>query len=216
MIHWADQIDIPKVSLLPLALIGVLVAYANWQRQKDAVKYGRLSIVAVAPFVAVLTVPIVNFPTFVIVLFCVVVASTVGVRHIPRRTRSDWARNFLYAGILCNAVMLLMLKTLGLDQTPTYVIWVFLGLFGAAISTSLILFVLDNMTGTLIFVGSVVLVALILMGLWWIITLFGLDESHPAIAEVIVYATLIVVTVLLIACLMMKSKVSMEAVDQHP
>ena len=142
MIHWADQIDIPKVSLLPLALIGVLVAYANWQRQKDAVKYGRLSIVAVAPFVAVLTVPIVNFPTFVIVLFCVVVASTVGVRHIPRRTRSDWGRNFLYAGILCNAVMLLMLKTLGLDQTPTYVIWVFLGLFGAAISTSLILFVL--------------------------------------------------------------------------
>ena len=40
MTHWVAQIDSLKVSVLPPALIGVLVAYAKWQDQEDAVKYG--------------------------------------------------------------------------------------------------------------------------------------------------------------------------------
>ena len=49
-----------------------------------------------------------------------------------------------------------------------------------------------------------------LVGLWWIIMLVGLDESHPAIAEAIVYATLIVLPALVIVGLIMRGKISFE------
>ena len=54
------------------------------------------------------------------------------------------------------------------------------------------------------------LVALMLMGLWWIVTLVGLDESHPVIAEVIVYVALILIMAALIVAGLMKGKVSVE------
>ena len=210
MTQWVDQIDSTKLSVLPPALIAVLVAYARWQDQKDAVKYGGFAVVVIAVLVAIRAVAIVNLSTFVLVLFCIVVAGMVGVRHIPLRSRSDWSRTLLYAGLIISAILLLMLETVGSDQTPRYLIWVLLGLFGGAVLISLILFVLDNWRGTLVFGVCLVLVALMLMGLWWIVTLAGLDKSHPVIAEAIVYVALIVGIVLPIAGLMMKGKVRVE------
>ena len=210
MTQWVDQIDSTKLSVLPPALIVVLVAYARWQDQKDAVKYGGFAVVVIAVFVAVRAVPIANLTTFVLVLFCIGVAGMVGVRHIPLRSRSDWSRTLFYAGLILSAVLLLMLETVGPDQTPRYIIWVFLSLFGGAVLISLILFVLDNWKGTLIFGVCVLLVALMLMGLWWIVTLVGLDKSHPVIAEAIVYVALILVMAALIVAGLMKGKVSVE------
>ena len=175
MTDWVDQVDRSKVSVLPPALIGVLVAYAKWKGQEGAVKYGGFLMIVAAPFVAVLAVPIENFPTFVLVLSCFVVAGAVGVRHIPWRSKSDWGRNFLCAGFLFCVVPWLMLKTLGPDQTPRYALWLFLGLFGGAILVSLTLLVLDNLWGTLVLVVSFLLAAAVLMGLWWIITFLGLQ-----------------------------------------
>ena len=210
MTQWVDQIDNSKLSVLPPALIATLVAYARWQDQKDAVKRGGFAVVVMAVFVAVRAVPIANLSTFVLVLFCIGVASTVGVRHIPWHSRSDWSRNLLFAGLILSAVLLLMLETVGVDQTPRYLIWVFLSLFGGAIFISFILFVLDNLRGTLVFGVCVSLVALMLMGLWWIVTLVGLDKSHPVIAEAIVYVALILVMAALVVAGLMKGKVSVE------
>ena len=211
MTDWVDQIDSSKMSVLLPALIGVLVAYAKWKGQDDAVKYGGVVMIAAAPFVAVLAVPIENFPTFVLVLFCIVVAGAVGVRHIPWRSKSDWGRNLLCAGFLFSVVLWLMFKTLGPDQTPRYAVWLFLGLFGGTTLISLILLVLDNLRGTLVLVVSYSLGAAVLMGLWWIITLLGLHESRPAIAEAIVYVALVAMGVVPVAYLMMRGKVSVES-----
>ena len=210
MTQWVDQIDSTKLSVLPPALIAVLMAYARWQDQQFAVKYGGFAVVVIAVFVAVRAVPIVNLPTFVLVLFCIGVAGMVGVRHIPLRNRSDWGRALLCAGLIISAVLLLMLETVGADQTPRYLIWVLLGLFGGAVLISLILIVLDNWRGLLVFGVWLLLIALMLVGLWWIVTLVGLDESHPVIAEAIVYVALIAGIVLPIAGLMVKGKVSVE------
>ena len=211
MTQWADQIDGAKLSVLPPALIGILVAYAKWKRQNGAVKFGGFAIIVMALFVAVHAVPILNLSTFVLVLFCILVTSSVGVRHIPWRKRSDKGMIFFYAGAVFSAVLLLMLETLTPDQTPRSVIWVLLGLIGAAFFISPIFFVLDNMKGTLLFALCAVLVSLMLMGLWWIVTLVGLDKSHPVIAEVIVYvALLLVLPVVMFVALMLKEEVSVE------
>ena len=198
-----NQIDSSKVSVLPPALIGVLLAYAKWKDQRDAVKYGGSVMIVLAPFVAVMVIPIVNFPTFV-------VAGAIGVRHIPWRSRSDWGRNLFFAGFLFSVVPWLMLETLGPDQMPRYALWVFLSLFGGAILVSLTLFVIENFRGTLVFVGSLLLAALMLVGLWSIIMLIGLDKSHPAIAEAIVYIALILVIPVLVLAGVMRGKVSFE------
>ena len=72
---------------------------------------------------------------------------------------------------------------------------------------SLILLVLDNLKGTLLFIVCVVLVAFLLIGLWSIVTFVGLDESHPVIAEAIVYvALMLVMALLVIAGLMTREK----------
>lgn len=209
MTGWVDQIDSSKVSVLPPALMGVLLAYAKWQNQQYAVKYGGFTALIIVPFVAVRAIPIENFPTFALVLFCIVVAgASVAVRHSPRRSRSDWAKIFFLGSFLFLVVPWLMLETLGTAETPRQVALVFLGLFAGALSLSLGLFVWDNLLGTLVFGVSFLIVILMLLGVWWVITLFGLEKSHPAIAEAIVYAALMGATGLLIVCLVMKGKVS--------
>ncbi len=75
---------------------------------------------------------------------------------------------------------------------------------------SSILFVLDNIKGTLIFFASVLFVGLMLVGLWWIVMLIGLDKSHPAIAEAIVYIALILVIPVLVLAGVMRGKFSFE------
>ena len=273
MTGWVDQIDSSKVSVLPPALMGVLLAYAKWQNQQYAVKYGGFTALIIVPFVAVRAIPIENFPTFALVLFCIVVAGasvavklpdirtpyagvvprlfartngtwyhTTGVHRSrrsvlesfllltlvflglfagalslslglfvwdsPRRSRSDWAKIFFLGSFLFLVVPWLMLETLGTAETPRQVALVFLGLFAGALSLSLGLFVWDNLLGTLVFGVSFLIVILMLLGVWWVITLFGLEKSHPAIAEAIVYAALMGATGLLIVCLVMKGKVS--------
>ncbi|MYE06120.1 MAG: hypothetical protein F4Y04_02675 [Chloroflexi bacterium] len=209
MAGWAEHIDSSKVSVLPPALMAVLLAYANWQNQRYAVKYGGLTALTVAPIVAVRAIPIENFETFALVLFCIGIAGlAVSARHIPHRSLLDWAKVSFFGGFLFLVVPWLMLQTLGSDETPRQVAMVFLGLFVGATVLSVLLFVLDDIRRTVVIVTSVGLAALVLAGIWGAISAFGLDESHPAIANAIVYTALLEATVLLTAYLVLKGNAS--------
>jgi len=208
MTGWVEDIDISKVSVLPPALIAVLLAYAKWQNQQDPVRYGGSAALILAPFVAVRAIPIDNFPTFGLVLFCLAVAGVVAVKHIPWRSRLDWAKILFFSGFLFLVVPWLMLETLGADRTPRPVALVFLGLFMGAILLSVLLFVLDDIRRAVAIAVAVGLTVLVLAGIGGAITALGLDESHPAMAEAIVYTALIAATVLLTVYLILKGNVS--------
>ena len=210
MTGWVEEIDSSKVSVLPPALIAVLLAYAKWQGQQYAVKYGGYAALILVPFVAVRAIPIDNFPTFGLVFFCFTVAGAIAVKHIPWRGHLDRAKTLFVGGFLFAVVPWLMLETLGAAETPRPVAWVFLSAFGLCMLLSLLLFVLDDIRRTFVIVASVLITVLIVIGILCLLTLSGLDESRPIVAQVIAYTALVVATVALTVFLLVKYTASEE------
>ena len=205
-----NQIDSSKVSVLPPSANRGTLGLREMEGPKGRSKVWGVRHDSARPIRSSHGNPNRELPDICVRAICIVVAGAIGVRHIPWRSRSDWGRNLFFAGFLFSVVPWLMLETLGPDQTPRYALWVFLSLFGGAILVSLTLFVIENFRGTLVFVGSLLLAALMLVGLWSIIMLIGLDKSHPAIAEAIVYIALILVIPVLVLAGVMRGKVSFE------
>ena len=187
---WSNEFAGSNLELLPPALIGVLIAYAKWGRQKRAVEWGTVLIAAIAPVAALAVIQIDDGPTFMVMILCLAITGLAAARYIPWAQSIDRANVSFVAFGIFGAIALNVPEGIEPEATESLIrsvaSWTTLALViaSAALYAAANLRLFAGVAGYLMF--SVALI----VAFWYLILLVDWDDSYPSLVQVLVFAAM--------------------------